>query len=114
MKLLGLASLAVFLGVSSATEQMQINYYYDSGCSDYIGQIDVTWASYSGDGSNCYNYNYGTSVNIANCYENYCFCSLYQQENCNGNVGSIIIGGSGNTNCIPDSSAYYSFACYYY
>jgi hypothetical protein len=42
MKLLGFTYLAVLLGVSSATEQMQINYYSDSGCSDYIGQVDVT------------------------------------------------------------------------
>jgi hypothetical protein len=58
MKLLGLAYISsCFLEVSSANEQMQINYYSDSGCSDYIGQVDVTWASVPGNGSNCYNYN---------------------------------------------------------
>ena len=115
MKLLDFTYLAVLLGVSSATEQMQINYYSDSGCSDYIGQVDVTWASYdSGSGSNCYNYHYGNSVNIANCYENNCACALYQQENCKGNVAAIISAGSGSpANCRADSSAYYSFACDY-
>jgi hypothetical protein len=113
MKLLGLAYLAVLLGVSSATEQMQINYYSDSGCSDYIGQIDVTWATYYFSGTkNCYNYNYGNSVNIANCYESTeCYCYFYQQENCVGN-GAIVASGT-NNNCLADSSAYYSFACYY-
>ena len=113
MKLLGFGYLAVLLGVSSAqSEQMQINYYSDSGCSDYIGQVDVTWASYSGDGSNCYNYNYGNSVNIANCYESYCVCVFFTEANCGGNTRDPAIGGS-EANCLDDSSSLYSFACYY-
>jgi hypothetical protein len=112
MKLLGLAYLAVLLGVSSAAEQMQINYYSNSGCSDYSAQIDVTWADPYNSGTNCYNYNYGNSVNIANCYAPHdCLCIFYQQENCGGN-GAIITAGT-NNNCLADSSSYYSFACYW-
>ena len=110
MKLLGFAYLAILLGVSSATEQMQINYYSDSGCSNYVGQVDVTWASTPG-GRNCYNYNYGNSVNIANCYEGYCLCTFYPEENCGGYGDSIVAGM--DTNCLSDSSAYYSFSCSY-
>jgi hypothetical protein len=116
MKLLNLAYLAAFLGVSSAQEQMQINYYSDYGCSDYIGQVDVTWASVSGDGYNCYDYNYGNSVNIANCYESSggvdtCFCIFYSQENCQGDE-SWASSGEG-VNCLTDASSLNSFACYY-
>ncbi|KAN0087120.1 SSCRP protein [Elaphomyces granulatus] len=110
MKFLGFACLAVLLGVSSAQEQMQLNYYSDSGCSQYEGQVDVTWASQLNSGSNCYNYNYGNSVNIANCYEDYCQCRFYNQEDCGGNGAIIVYGGS---NCLSGSSSYYSFACYY-
>ena len=109
MKLLGFAYLAVLLGVSSATEQMQINYYSDSGCSDYIGQVDVTWASYEyGSGSNCYNYNYGNSVNIANCYETSCVCIFYEETDCN--QGNSVVS---NGNCVTDAYEYYSFECGY-
>ena len=107
MKLLGFAYLAILVGVSSANEQMQINYYSDSGCSENVGQVDVTWAG----GSNCYNYNYGNSVNIASCYEDNCWCYFYNQQNCAGN-GAIVVANS-DSNCLAGSSAYNSFACYY-
>ena len=54
MKLLGLAYLAAFLGVSSANEQMKIMYYADPTCSSSVGEIDVTWADASETGANCY------------------------------------------------------------
>ena len=111
MKLLSLAYLGVLLGASSANAQMQINYYSDSGCSDYIGQVDVTWATLYGTTSNCYNYNYGGSVNIANCDKDHCICYFYPQGDCGGNGASIIYGAY---NCLSSSSLYYSFACYYW
>ena len=95
MKLLGLAYISsCFLEVSSANEQMQINYYTDSGCSDYLGDVDVTWATYVDDsgahGSNCYNYNYGNSVSIANCYETGCYCIFYVQSNCQIRLSQVL------------------------
>jgi hypothetical protein len=114
MKFLGLAYLAVLLGVSSATEQMQINYYSNSGCSDYIGQVDVTWATVYGGSPNCFNYNYGNSVNIANCYEDHCICYFYPQENCGGNGAFIVTSPTNQVNCLAGSSSYNSFACYYW
>jgi hypothetical protein len=65
------ASLAAVLGLS-ASEQMHINYYYDHGCSSYIGEVDINWASDMTGGSNRYNYHYGTSMSLASCSETYC------------------------------------------
>jgi hypothetical protein len=110
MKFLGFACLAVLLGVSSAQVQMKINYYSDYGCSQYEGQVDVTWAAHYG-GSKCYNYNHGNSVNIANCYETACDCYFYNQENCQGN-GAVVVANS-DMNCLASASDYYSFSCSY-
>ena len=100
MKLLGLAYLAVLLGVNSATAQsptgfghnnvgdIQINYYSDSNCSDYSLQVNVTWAPLLDPAADrplnwtqlqqgCYNYAYGSSsVNIANCAASHCECRI--------------------------------------
>ena len=112
MKFLGFACLAVLLGVSSAGEQMQINYYSNSECTQYESQVDVNWASRLGSGqSNCYNWSAGNSVNIANCYEGYCICYFYNQGNCGGN-GAVIVANS-DSNCLQNASGYYSFGCYY-
>ncbi|KAN0074917.1 hypothetical protein V8E54_007528 [Elaphomyces granulatus] len=114
MRFLGFTclSLAILLGVSSAGEQMQINYYSNSVCSEYKGQLDVTWASpFDTDQSNCYTFNYGTSVNIANCYESYCQCRFYSQSDCHGTEGTVVYGSAGN--CLSESYNYNSFACYY-
>ena len=111
MKLLGLAYLAVLLGVNSATAQsptgfghnnvgdIQINYYSDSNCSDYSLQVNVTWAPSFYRGPNqshplnwtqlqtgCYTYAYGNSVNIANCEANNCECWFYKNKNCGGGI----------------------------
>jgi hypothetical protein len=107
MKLLGPAFLAAFLGVSLADEQMKIMYYSDSACSSPINEVDVTWADAVDTGPNCYNYNYGSSVMITNCYKKNCSCAFYTQTNCQGDGGNIF----GVSVCIP--SVYSSFECYY-
>jgi hypothetical protein len=71
VKFLGFACLAVLLGIGSATEQMQIDYYSNNKCSEFEGDVVVTWGSASSGEFNCFGYNYGTSLNIANCYEDY-------------------------------------------
>ena len=115
MKFLGFTclSLTVLLGVSSAGDfQMQINYYSNSVCSKYQSNLDVTWASpFNTRQSNCYNFNHGTSVNIANCYEGYCQCRFYSKSDCKGNEGTVVYGSSGN--CLEESYNYHSFACYF-
>jgi hypothetical protein len=96
MKFLGFAYLAVLLGVSSAeqpelTQQIQINYYSDSSCSNFVGQVEAPVGS-------CYNYNYGQSLLIANCSFS-CLCTFFTEENCQ-NV-SIQVGSAGQ--CVTDS-----------
>ncbi|KAH7187648.1 hypothetical protein BKA60DRAFT_666349 [Fusarium oxysporum] len=58
--------LAALISAAAAAKQMQINYYNDNLCQNYIGQVDVTWATSIAKGKdNCYNYNYG-KVTIGN------------------------------------------------
>ena len=116
MKLLGFAYLAVLLGVNSATAQttqMQLNYYSDSACSAYDSSIDVTWATTVTNGvpgPNCYDNNGGSSVDIANCYENACACIFYTEASCQG---SQTYAFSNDTNCLANSASQYSFECWY-
>lgn len=108
-------STASFLAVLAASaviaeKQMQINYYSDH-CRSYVGHVDVTWATalYGGK-DNCYNYQYGNSVNIANCYKpGGCLCNFYYQPNCQGGATQQAQGN----NCIGGAQQLKSFACYY-
>jgi hypothetical protein len=100
---------ALTASVASAT-QMQINYYSDQ-CSSYEGSVEVNWATniYNGP-NNCYNYQYGTWANIANCWESSgCRCNFYNSPNCQNYSGYT---ASGTGNCIPVSGAQ-SFQCWY-
>ncbi|PTB40766.1 uncharacterized protein TrAFT101_005928 [Trichoderma asperellum] len=102
--------LAVLTASLASAAQMQINYYSDQ-CSSYEGQVDVTWATNVFNGKdNCYNYQFGSWANIANCNENGgCKCNFFSSENCQNYLG---FSASGTGNCIPVSNAR-SFACYY-
>jgi hypothetical protein len=124
MKFLGFACLAVLLGVSSTTEtQMQINYYYDEKCTRYSGQVNVTWASDttmetesdpSTQQTNCFNYNYGTSANIADCYGDSCGCDFFLTYNCINKPEPVPVNFANSNNyCLPKSYNYFSFACYF-
>jgi hypothetical protein len=123
MKVLGFVCLAILLGISSATApQMKINYYGGNKCTNYEGSVLVTWAS-KPQGSkrervvpNCFNYNYGNSFNIADCYESNCVCQFYQTENCDDFNPTTVIFNKATSNqvCTDDSNNYNSFACYYY
>lgn len=107
------AALAVMAATAvSAEKQMQINYYSDSSCHNYQGQVDVTWATslYNGK-DNCYNYQYGNSVNIAQCNKpGGCLCNFFYQPNCQGGATQQ---AQGNGNCIGGAQQLKSFACYY-
>ena len=63
-------------------KSMQINYYWDGGCTNYAAQVDwdSTWYG-------CYNYYVsGTwSNSIATCRSAYgCSCTFYSNSNCAG------------------------------
>jgi hypothetical protein len=110
MKFLGFTCLAVLLLVSSAATftQMQINYYSDRYCNDYVTEVDVTWAQ----NSNCYGYHGGNSVNIANCnIEGTCTCDFYGTSDCSGNT--LELASSSANNCLHNAKDYYSFSCSY-
>jgi len=98
--------------VVSAEKQIQINYYSNSGCSDFLGQVDVTWATALWGGqNNCYNYQYGNSVNIVYCSKpGGCFCNFYYQSNCQGGATQQ---AQSSGNCIGGAQQLKSFACYY-
>ncbi|KAJ9134265.1 hypothetical protein NKR23_g10179 [Pleurostoma richardsiae] len=110
-----LIPLAALLAYADAAKQLQINYYGDRWCSSYQGQVDVSWADQMGhSGGNCYNFQYGTSVNIASCNEGYCMCEFFGSTNCANGYSSVVSGHSGDGNCIHDSQSYRSFRCYVY
>lgn len=98
-----------------ASDQLQINYYTDYSCSDYLGQVGVSWASFMGSGdTNCFNYHYGASANIASCSEETCTCFFYYDQNCAGDYSTVYGKASGADDCIKNAAAYNSFRCYYF
>lgn len=95
--------------VSAASPQMQINYYSDQ-CKNYVGDVKVTWATpLYGKKDNCYNYSYGSFVNIANCYEKGCQCNFFYDKDCKGASTKLF----DNHNCVGGAQQLKSFACYY-
>ncbi|KAG4436440.1 hypothetical protein IFR05_008074 [Cadophora sp. M221] len=114
MQLSLLLPVLSLLGTLTAAKQMQVNYYTDTRCSKFASQIDVTWADRLGSGGqNCFNYQYGNSVNIADCYEKSCVCQFYYKTNCGGDYNTVTGGASGDSNC-SSGSKYKSFRCFYY
>lgn len=111
--LAALASTASAAAMGRASKQLQINYYSDSTCHNYQGQVDVTWATslYDTKHNNCYNYQYGNSVNIAQCnVKAGCFCNFFYQKDCKGGATQQL---QGNGNCVGGAQQLKSFACYY-
>ncbi|EFW99863.1 hypothetical protein CMQ_181 [Grosmannia clavigera kw1407] len=102
--------------IDAAAQQLQINYYNDHSCTQYAGSVGVGWAGEFGTGTtNCYDYHYGTSVNIASCsFGNTCTCFWYYKAGCSGDYSSLHASGRGAENCIKNSNAYHSFRCFYY
>jgi len=116
MKFLGFACLAILLGATEAAQnpQMQINYYTDDECSENEWPVVVTWASEQSlaiDEPNCFNYNYGNSVKVANCYEESCRCYFFSNLNCDSTDAMAVANETGN--CSPNSNRFHSFGCYY-
>ncbi|SCO75799.1 uncharacterized protein FRV6_00011 [Fusarium oxysporum] len=104
--------LTALLSAAAAAKQMQINYYDDKLCQDFIGQVDVSWATSITKGKdNCYNYSYGQGMLIAECQAGGCLCNLYKGQNCNTYIDQMRYGGSGI--CRPFAGQVQSFACYY-
>ena len=106
------ASLAAVLELA-ASEQMHINYYSDQGCTSYIGEVDINWASDMTGGSNCYNYHYRTSMSLASCSEMYCMCMVYYDSDCQVDYSTVVNGMSERGTFIRSAREYNSFQCFY-
>ena len=74
-----------------AGDEMQINYYYDQYCTEYMTQLNV------GDGTlGCFNYNIpgAGSFNIANCYtDGFCMAQFFTDYSCYGNFETVEANG---------------------
>lgn len=113
--LLQLLALALFLFSipTNADNRIQVNYYYDGGCSDFaVSPPNVPNALGSGD-SYGYQWTYSNSANVANC-DGYlvCVCLFYTGPNLEGSVQVADYGGH---NCASDwGVGFQSFQCFYY
>ncbi|EMT71677.1 hypothetical protein FOC4_g10010191 [Fusarium odoratissimum] len=112
MQFLTASVLATLISAAAAAKQMQINYYSDTKCKSYSGQLDVTWAQsiYAGK-TNCYNYHYGSSMLIAECQAGGCLCNIYKSRDCNGYLDQMRY--TGDCKCKTATSLAQAFACYY-
>ncbi len=110
-----LSSAALLVASMVAAEDMQINYYSDQDCSSYVGQLGYDWAGDLTNGnSGSYNYQYGTSFNIAACYHTYCMCEFYEQPNMNGDYWTLIYDMGQDGNCIRNAPSFQSMSCYFH
>jgi hypothetical protein len=105
-------SLTLSVLLSSATltvaDYIQVNYYWDGGCSNYALDIPMP--------PNLSNYNYQysntNSANIANCdgYD-YCYCTFYTQPDSSGPSQEVDYYGG---NCASNwGQGFQSFTCSY-
>jgi hypothetical protein len=104
--LLNLILAALLCATSTTAAYIQVNYYYDGGCTDYASQ-----APNVPNNAN-YNWSWGGSgsANIANCdgYD-FCYCTFYTQPNGGGASRGIDVGGCASN--YPQG--YQSFTCEY-
>ncbi|KAH7318043.1 hypothetical protein B0I35DRAFT_478584 [Stachybotrys elegans] len=102
--------IALLLSGAEAVQQMKINYYNDQQCTAYAGEIMVDWASPTK--WNCFNFNYGKSVNIAECYtRSDCWCHMHKAKDCEGSYALVNYHQPGQ-NCLSNANEYNSFRCY--
>jgi hypothetical protein len=101
-------TIATFVVSAALASAIQINYYSDGGCSNYL----VSPPNVPTDGS-CYDYQFGgtNSANIANCDYNACYCIFYVNSGCVGlQEPTSVPSGS---NCASNyGSGFSSFRCY--
>ncbi|KAJ6133954.1 hypothetical protein N7523_000276 [Penicillium sp. IBT 18751x] len=79
------AYTSIVTAVTAAT--LQVNYYSDGGCSDYLTEI------YPSTDGTCYGYDWTgmNSANIARCTfpNGDCYCTFYTQANCKGAAQTV-------------------------
>jgi hypothetical protein len=126
MKLLGnLVSTSVVLvsglAALAGAQQLQLNYYNDNYCSD-LTSVEYDWGNYLvGGGNQCYNYNYGNSVNIANCAGDFCACFFFSEPDCPQGEYYATLQNAGydssaqwEWNCLLNEACFRSMQCFYF
>jgi hypothetical protein len=79
--------ILAFLITAATAADLQVNYYSDGGCDDYILSLhpSVSWG--------CYDYDWqgSNSANIADCTfpNGVCACTFYTQAGCTGASQSV-------------------------
>ena len=74
----------------------------------------------SSDSADCWNFQYGNSMLISDCYgRGFCMCKLYSQVNCAGDYASIQYSGYDKNkypeyNCIYNGNTRKSMQCFYW
>src|SRR6266566_2565957 len=98
----------LLIGVTQADTKIQINYYSDKKCTQYVEDLKVTLTSVS----DCIKHSSATSVNIASCSGTgtTCICNFYKHRDCNGPYHVVDWYG---INCLADSFNYQSIICIY-
>jgi hypothetical protein len=73
--------LAALCATSATASYIQVNYYYDGGCSDYASQPpNVPYGSVYN-----WSWDHSGSANIANCDDyDFCSCTFFTQSNGGG------------------------------
>ncbi|RDW78707.1 uncharacterized protein DSM5745_05559 [Aspergillus mulundensis] len=100
-----LATTTLLTGALSA--DLQVNYYSDGGCSDYMTSI------HPGTGGSCVDYVWtgSNSINIADCTfpNGACTCTFYTQPGCSGAKQQVVYP---NDNCASNwGRGFYSMKC---
>jgi hypothetical protein len=103
-----LLTLAAISALQVAGQSIQVNYFSDGGCADYLTSVHPF------DNGKCYNYEWNgmNSAGIANSEDNKdVFCNFYAFLNCQGAVD--LKGGPPN-NCASNyGHGFASMSCGY-
>ncbi len=82
---------------ATAVQYLQVNYYWDGGCSDWANSLSITF----NDPSRCIQYDIegSWSANIAACkdWSWGCYCDFYSDANCKNHAGYV--DGVANNKC---------------
>ncbi|KAL4909377.1 hypothetical protein BDW74DRAFT_146461 [Aspergillus multicolor] len=102
-----LLATATLFTSTLAARNLQVNYYSDGGCTDYMTSINP------GTGGNCVDYVWtgSNSINIADCTfpNGDCTCTFYTQPGCRGAQQQVVYPSD---NCASNwGRGFYSMKC---
>ncbi|KAE8356202.1 hypothetical protein BDV28DRAFT_145387 [Aspergillus coremiiformis] len=102
-----LSTIFVTLVTAATAAKLQVNYYSDGGCSNYMTELNPP-ASFG-----CYDYVWSgsNSMNIADCTfpNGKCVCTFYTQPHCKGAQETVVYP---QNNCASNwGRGFYSLKC---